>query len=183
VPNVSAIVMTVRPYCAGGGHQGENMVFGLEGFTLLHIVISLLAIGSGLVVVGGFLTNSRLDGANLLFLATTVATSATGFLFPFVRFLPSHLFSVISLIVLAVATYAYYAKRLDAPWRRIYVVSALTALYLNVFVLVVQTFVKNPALAAIAPNQSELPFVTTQIFTLLTFLALGYLSIKRFHAR
>jgi hypothetical protein len=158
------------------------MMFGLQGFTLLHIVISLVAIGAGLVVVGGFLANTRLGIANMLFLTTTVVTSATGLLFPFARFLPSHLVSVLSLIVLAVAIYAYNAKRSDPSWRRIYVVSAIIALYLNVFVLIVQTFAKNPALAAIAPNQSELPFVATQVLTLLGFLALGRVSLRRFQA-
>ena len=156
------------------------MIFGLQGFTLLHIAISLIAIGSGLMLVGGFLSNRRLEGTNLLFLVTTAATSLTGFLFPFTGFLPSHLFSVISLAVLALAAYAYFGKRLNAGWRLTYVLAAILALYLNVFVLIVQTFQKNPALTAIAPTQSEPPFGITQALTLLLFVVLGYVSVRRF---
>jgi hypothetical protein len=159
------------------------MMFGLEGFTLLHIAVSLVAIASGFVVVGGFLANNRIDSSDTLFLATTGITSATGLLFPFNGFLPSHLLSILSLVVLAVAAYAYYVRRLDTSWRSIYVVTAMAALYLNVFVLIVQTFLKNPALAAIAPNQSEPPFIVTHIITLLAFLAIGYASLKRFQTR
>ena len=158
------------------------MTFGLQGFTLLHIAISLLSIGSGFVIVGGFLANTRLEGANIVFLVSTVATSVTGFMFPFVQFLPSHLFSIVSLIALGVAIYAYYGKRLEGGWRKIYVAGAAFALYLNVFVLVFQTFQKNPALLAIAPTQSEPIFLATQFATLLAFLILGLMSMKRFHS-
>jgi uncharacterized membrane protein YphA (DoxX/SURF4 family) len=156
------------------------MFLGLEGSTLLHIAVSLVAIASGFMVIGGFLTNRKLEMTTLIFLVTTVATNATGFLFPFAQFLPSHLIAIISLLVLPVAIYAYYGKNLSGPWRWIYVVSAVLSLYLNVFVLVVQTFAKNPALAAIAPTQSEPPFLLAQAFTLLAFVGLGYLSLKRY---
>lgn len=159
------------------------MGFGVENLTLVHIVISLIAIGSGFVVLGGFLANNALNVANIIFLVMSVATSATGFVFAFERFLPSHILSIISLIVLAVALYAYLVRRLEEPWRRVYIVTAVTALYLNVFVLIVQTFMKNPALAAIAPTQSEPPFAITQGVALLGFVVLGYLSIKRFQTR
>ena len=153
------------------------MLFGLQGFTLLHIAISLAAIAAGFVMVGGFLTNNRL--ANQAFLLLTVATNVTAFFFPFSKLLPSHIVAIISLVVLAVAIYAYYGQNLSGSWRRIYIGSALLALYLNVFVLVVQTFAKNPALAALAPTQSEGPFVLMQALTLLAFVTIGFHSIKR----
>ena len=158
------------------------MIFGLDGFTLFHIVLSLVAIAAGFVVIGGLLANVRLDGATHVFLATTAATSLTGFGFPFSTLLPSHIVGIISLVVLAVATYAWYFTPLGGPWRWIYVAAATAALYLNVFVLVVQTFLKNPALSALAPTQSELPFTLTQGGTLILFVLLGVLAVRRFQA-
>lgn len=158
------------------------MLFGLDGFTLFHILISLVAIAAGFVVVGGFLSNARLDGATHLFLATTVATSVTGFLFPFVDLLPSHITGIVSLAVLAVAIYARYFTGLAGGWRTVYVISATAALYLNVFVLIVQTFVKNPALLSLAPTQSELPFAATQGVALVAFLLVGWAAVRRFQA-
>src|SRR5712691_7810656 len=116
------------------------MIFGMtiSTFTLVHFVISMVGIASGLVVVFGLLTGKRLDGWTALFLATTVATSVTGFGFPFDHLLPSHKVGIISLVVLAVAILARYAFHLTGAWRRIYVISAVVALYLNVFVAVVQ---------------------------------------------
>jgi hypothetical protein len=156
------------------------MIFGLDGFTLFHIVLSLVGIAAGFVVVGGFFANARLDTATLVFLATTVATSITGFGFPFTHLLPSHIVGLISLAVLAVAIYARYPGRLGGVWRWVYVVAATAALYLNVFVLIVQTFIKNPALSALAPTQSELPFVAVQGLTLVAFLALGASAVRAF---
>src|SRR5439155_8179662 len=97
-------------------------------------LISLVGIGSGFVVIFGLLAGKRLDGWTALFLVTTVATSVTGFGFPFDHLLPSHKVGIISLAVLAVAILARYAFHLAGGWRRIYVISAVTALYLNVFV-------------------------------------------------
>jgi hypothetical protein len=159
------------------------MILGmsLPTFTLLHVVISLVAIAAGVVVVLGMLGSNRLAGWTVLFLATTVLTSATGFLFPFTRLLPSHMVGIISLVVLAVAIVALYVRRLAGAWRWIYVASAVLALYLNVFVLVVQIFLKIPFLTALAPTQTELPFVAVQAVTLLTFIALGVLAVRSFH--
>ncbi|WP_295555926.1 hypothetical protein [uncultured Hyphomicrobium sp.] len=159
------------------------MIFGLDGFTLFHILISLLAIASGFIVVGGFLSNARLDAVTHVFLATTVATNVTGFGFPFVQLLPSHIVAIISLVVLAIAIYARYFTGLAGIWRTIYVVAATLALYLNVFVLIVQTFIKNPALVALAPTQSEPPFAATQGVALVLFVILGWLAVRRFDAR
>jgi hypothetical protein len=156
------------------------MILGLDGYTLFHVAISLIGIAVGFVVLGGFLANARLDGAVHTFLATAVAIDVTGFLFPFNGFLPSHAVGIIGLIVLAVAIYAYYAARLAGPWQSIFVITIVATLYLNVFVLIAQTFQKNPALLALAPTQSEMPFVVIQAAALVTFVALGALSLSRF---
>ena len=112
------------------------MVFGmsLETYTLIHVLISLAGIGSGLVVLYGLLTGKRLDAWTALFLVTTVATSVTGFGFPVDHLLPSHKVGIISLLLLAVAILARYAFDLNGAWRVGYVISAAMALYLNVFV-------------------------------------------------
>ncbi len=159
------------------------MILGmsLPTFTLLHVVISLVAIAAGVIVLLGMLGSNRLAGWTALFLATTVLTSATGFLFPFTRLLPSHIVGIISLVVLAVAIIALYFCRLAGAWRWIYVASAVLALYLNVFVLVVQAFQKISFLKALAPTQTEVPFVAAQAVTLLIFIVLGVLAIRSFH--
>jgi hypothetical protein len=155
------------------------MFFGSATFTLIHVVISLIGIASGLVVVLGFLMAKRLDGWNALFLVSTVATSVTGFLFPFHGFLPSHGVGIISMVLLLVAIYARYGGHRAGGWRRTYVITATISLYLNVFVLVVQSFQKVPALKAMAPTQSEPPFKAAQGAVLLVFIVLGILaSIK-----
>jgi uncharacterized membrane protein SirB2 len=150
--------------------------------TLLHVVLSLVGIASGIVVLRGLLAAKRLDGWTSLFLATTSLTSITGFLFPFREFLPSHAFGIISLIALAAAYYARYARGLTGSWRKTYVVTALIALYLNVFVLVVQSFLKIPALTALAPTQSEAPFAVAQLVVLMLFIWLGIRAFRKFCA-
>jgi hypothetical protein len=158
------------------------MILGMttSTYTLLHVVISLIGIGSGLLVVYGLLTNQRFNGATGIFLATTVATSVTGFGFPFDHLLPSHKVGIISLVVLAIAILARYGFHLAGPWRRIYVISGVMALYLNVFVLGVQSFLKVPALHALAPTQTEMPFLVTQLVVLLIFVGLTVFAAKRF---
>jgi hypothetical protein len=160
------------------------MIWGLttSTFTTVHVVISLVGIASGLVALFGLLRNRLLGGWNALFLATTVATSVTGFGFPFDHLLPSHKVGILSLVVLAVAIVALYAFRLAGAWRRVYVICAGVALYLNVFVLVVQLFLKVPALKAIAPTQKEPPFVIAQLVVLVLFAVLAVLAAKRFRA-
>lgn len=152
----------------------------LTALTLAHVAISLVGIGSGLVVAHGLLTSRRLRGWTALFLTSTVATSATGFLFPFERFLPSHAVGILSLLVLPVAIYALYKRQLSGLWRSTYVVTAMLALYLNVFVLVVQLFLKMPALQAIAPQQTDPPFIIAQSAVLVLFIVLTALSLARF---
>src|SRR5882757_6727173 len=148
------------------------MILGMTTFTFVHVVLSLIGIFSGFVVVFGLLAGKRLDGWTAIFLVSTVATSVTGFLFPFHRFLPSHGVGIVSLLVLAVAVLARYAFRLAGAWRRTYVVTAMIALYLNVFVLIAQAFQKVPALKAMAPTQSEPPFLVSQVVCMAVFIAL-----------
>ena len=154
------------------------MIFELPMFTLIHVVISVVAIIAGLVVVGGLLAGARLDGWSALFLATTILTSATGFGFPFTKVSPPHVVGALSLVVLAVCVAALYWKKLVGGWRTAYIVTAVTALYLNVFVLVVQLFVKTPPLAKLAPTQQEVPFAVTQALILLLFVWLGWTAVR-----
>jgi hypothetical protein len=155
------------------------MSFNLETFTLVHVVISLIGIASGAVVMVGLLAGKRLDKITAVFLATTALTSLTGYGFPFDHLLPSHIVGAISLLVLAVAIYARYPGHLAGHWRATYVISAVAALYFNVFVLVVQLFRRVPALNALAPTQSEPPFAVTQLVVLLMFVALGVATVRR----
>lgn len=156
------------------------MIFNLTTFTILHVVISLIGIFSGLIVVFGLLAAKRLDRWTELFLTSTVATSVTGFFFPFHQFTPAHGVGVISLLVLAVAILARYVLHLAGAWRRIYVVTVMVALYLNVFVLIVQLFQKVAALKALAPTQSEPPFLVTQLFALALFVVLTIVAAIKF---
>jgi hypothetical protein len=152
----------------------------MDTFTKVHVIISLIGIASGLVVMVGLLTAKRLDGWTALFLASTVLTSVTGFFFPFHGFTPAIGVGIISLVLLAIAIIARYPFHLRGSWRWIYVVTAMLSLYLNVFVLVVQLFQKIPALKALAPTQSELPFQFTQLLVLVLFIALTILAVIRF---
>src|SRR6266550_1455955 len=154
------------------------VIFSLRTFTIVHVVLSLVGIGSGFVVLYGLLARKRLDRWTALFLASTMATSATGFGFPFDHLLPSHVVGVISLLVLAVAIAARYAFHLARAWRRVYVIAAMTALYLNLFVLVVQLFRKVPALTALAPTQSEPPFAVVQLLLLVLFVTLTAVAVR-----
>jgi hypothetical protein len=158
------------------------MIFGMTPFTFFHVVLSLVGIGSGLVVAWGLLKSRNMAGWTTTFLFTTIATSVTGFGFPFVQLLPSHILGIMSLVVLAVVLFALYGRHLAGAWRWIYVIGAVLALYFNCFVLVVQAFQKIPALQALAPTQSETPFVVVQAIVLLAFVALGIAATRRFHA-
>jgi hypothetical protein len=152
----------------------------LHVYTVIHTLISLVGIFTGLVVLFGLLVGKRLDGWTKWFLITTVATSVTGFFFPFHGFTPAIGVGIISLLVLAVAIYARYPYRLAGPWRWIYVVTAVIALYLNVFVAVVQAFEKVPAMKVMAPTQTEPPFKLTQLVVLALFVVLGIVAAIRF---
>jgi hypothetical protein len=130
------------------------MVLGmsLANFTLLHVIISLIAIITGLIVMFGLLGSKLMPGLTAIFLLLTILTSATGFLFPVTQLLPSHMVGILSLVLLAIACIALYGMRLAGVWRPVYVVTAMISLYLNVFVLVIQSFLKVPALHALAPS-------------------------------
>jgi hypothetical protein len=156
------------------------MFSNLSQFTKLHVVISLIGILSGLVVMFGLLVGQKLNRWTALFLISTVATSVTGFFFPFNGVTPAIVVGIISLVVLAVAILARHARHLAGHWRWIYVVCAMIALYLNVFVLVVQLFQKVPALKAIAPTQSEPPFAVTQLVVLALFVLLTIIAAIKF---
>jgi hypothetical protein len=158
------------------------MVFAMPPLTFVHVLISLIGIATGLVVVFGMLRGNPMNGLTAVFLITTVLTSATGFILPAPHFLPSHAIGILSLIVLATAIAARYRYHMAGAWRRIYVIAAVIALYFNVFVLVVQSFMKVPALHDLAPTQSEPPFAIAQGAVLLLFVVLGILAAKRFRA-
>ncbi len=153
---------------------------GLSTFTLIHILISLAGIVSGLVVLGGWLAGKQFQGWTAFFLVTTVTTSVTGFFFPFRGFTPAYGVGVISLFVLAAAIYALYLRRLSGVWSKVYVINALIALYLNFFVLVAQLFQKTPALKELAPTQTEPPFAISQGIVLLLFIVLGIAAVRQF---
>ena len=159
------------------------MILGMSTstFTLVHVALSLIGIVSGLVVLFGMLEAKRLEGWTALFLATTVLTSVTGFLLPHDHMLPSDVVGIISLVALAAAILALYVLGLAGAWRWIYVVGAVVALYLNVFVLVAQAFQKVPFLHPLAPTQSEPPFLVAQLVVLAIFIVLGVLAVRRFH--
>jgi hypothetical protein len=154
----------------------------LAAYTVIHVAISLAAIASGFVVLFGMIANKRLAGWHTFFLATTVATSVTGFGFPIKGMTPGIAIGLISLVILAVVLYARYAKHLAGFWRPVYVIGATLAFYFNFLVLIVQSFQKVPALKALAPTQSEPPFLAAQIIGMLAFLVLGTLAVRKFRS-
>jgi len=154
----------------------------LETFTRLHVVISLIGIVSGIGVLAGLLGGRRLDAWTAVFLATNVLTSLSGYLFPVEHLLPSHVVGALALVLLTLAIVSRYVKHMAGGWRRAYVNSAVAALYLNVFVLVVQLFLKVPALHALAPRGQEPPFAVAQGMVLILFAMLGRQAAKRFGA-
>ena len=151
-----------------------------QALVFSHTAISLIAILAGLIVLYGLLTVNRMPAMTLFFLVTTIATSVTGFFFHREQLLPSHIVGILSLVVLAVTVLALYTYRLRGIWRAVYVVGAVISLYLNVFVLVVQSFLKVPALHQLAPQGNEPPFAIAQGVVLLLFIVLGFLAFKRF---
>jgi hypothetical protein len=159
------------------------MIFDITTFTLIHVVLSLVGIFAGLVVAGGLVAGRRLDGWTGLFLVTTVLTNVTGFGFPFVTFLPSHGVAILSLVILPVVIIARYWKHLAGAWRGVYVVGTVLALYLNVFVLLAQLFLRLPALIVAAPTQQEPPFLLTQLVVLALFVWLGRAAVKGFRTQ
>ena len=160
------------------------MILGmsLSAFTMLHVIVSLIGIVSGLVVLSGLLGSKIMPGWTALFLLTTILTSATGFLFPFDKLLPSHMIGILSLVLLLIACIALYVMKLAGAWRWIYMLTALIALYLNVFVLVIQSFLKIGPLHALAPSvpPSEPPFAILQGIVLVLFIVAIVTAVRRF---
>ena len=152
----------------------------LHIYTIIHTLISLIAIGTGFVVLFGLLAGKRLDGWTKWFLVTAVATTVTGFFFPFHSLTPAFKLGIISSIVLVITIIARYPKRLTGAWRWSYTIGAVISLYFNLFVLVVQAFEKVPFLHSMAPTQTEGPFKLTQLVFLALFIMLGIAAVKRF---
>ena len=160
------------------------MILGmsLATFTLVHVIISLIGIVSGVLVMFGLLGSSRMPGMTAIFLLTTILTNATGFLFPFEGFKPSYVIAGLSLVLLAIACIALYAMKLRGAWRWIYVLTAMLSLYFNIFVLVIQSFLKIGPLHALAPSvpPSEPPFAIVQGIVLVFFLVAIIGAVRRF---
>ncbi len=161
------------------------MILGIpaSAYTFIHVLLSVVGIASGFVVIYGLLDGKRLAGWTGLFLSTTIATSVTGFGFPAHKLTPGHIVGIISLLVLAVTVAALYQYHLAGAWRSAYVVGSALALYLNVFVLVVQSFEKVPFLKELAPTQSEPPFLIAQLAVLAIFIVLTVRAVKRFRSQ
>ena len=158
------------------------MIVGMSvgAFTLLHVLITLVAIGSGLIVVGGMFASHKLPGTTAIFLFTTALTSVTGFLFPIHGFTPALGVGILACLILLVALFALYKEHLAGAWRWVYVIAAIASLYLNVFVLVAQSFMKVLALNVLAPTQSEPPFAITQGAVLVIFILIALIAVVKF---
>ena len=158
------------------------MIVGMSvgAFTLLHVLITLVAIGSGLIVVGGMFASHKLPGTTAIFLFTTALTSVTGFLFPIHGFTPALGVGILACLILLVALFALYKEHLAGAWRWVYVIAAIASLYLNVFVLVAQSFMKVLALNVLAPTQSEPPFAITQAAVLAIFILITLMAAVKF---
>src|ERR1700726_548513 len=165
--------------------KGERvMILGmsLATFTIVHVIVSLIGIVAGILVMSGLLGSGRKPGMTAIFLLFTILTSATGFPFPFEKLLPSHMIGILSVVLLAIACLALYGMKPSGPWRSIYVVTAMTSLYLNVFVLIIQAFLKVPALHELAPSvpPSEPPFAIIQGIVLVFFVIAIIGAVRRF---
>src|ERR1700674_3707006 len=165
--------------------KGERvMILGmsLSTFTTVHVIISLIAIVSGITVMFGLLASKPMPGLTAISLLFTILTSATGFLFPFEKLLPSHMVGILSLVLLAIACIALYGMKLSGAWRWIYVLTAMISLYFNVFVLVIQSFLKIPALTALAPGNppSGPTFAVIQGIVLLFFVVVIIGAMRRY---
>jgi hypothetical protein len=155
----------------------------LHAVTILHVVISLVAIVAGLIVLFGMFKSQSMPGMTAFFLITTILTNATGFMFPFKELLPSYIIAILSLVLLAIACYALYGAKLSGRWRAIYVITAVASLYFNVFVLVIQSFLKIEPLHALAPGvpPSGPAFAVVQGIVLVLFVLAGIRAVRRFH--
>lgn len=148
----------------------------LTGF---HTWLSILAIAAGLPMAAGLRRGEIVQPWSMVFLWTAIATSATGFLFPFNGVLPSHVIGVISLVLFIPAALALHVFDLRGPWRRIFAITAMIGLYLLVFVAIAQAFLKVPALQALAPTQTEPPFAIAEGVAFVAFAVLTWLAARR----
>ncbi len=157
--------------------------FASSTFTLIHVIISLIGILAGLIVMTEMIGSKRLGTTNMIFLVTTILTSATGFLFPFKGFDPAIGVGIISIVALLIAAFALYRGPFNGVWRPAYTITATFALYLNVFVLIAQSFQKIPFLKGADPAQPPPAFLVAQGILLIVFISLGFVATKRFHPR
>jgi hypothetical protein len=153
----------------------------LSLFTRIHVAISVIGIASGLVVVRGMLAARILRAVTALFLASTLLTCVTGFMYPFHGITPGIVIGIVSVVLLLAAILALYSFHLAGAWRWIYVVCSVMALWLNVFIFIVQSFQKIPAFHSLAPTQTEAPFKIAQLLALAIFVILGIFAVKKFH--
>ncbi len=157
-------------------------IFSVSVYTTLHVIISLIAIAAGLIVLfGGLIAGRRMDAMTFVFLLFTILTSLTGFGFPITTVTPGIIVGILSMIALLIAVLALYQFKLTGAWRWLYVVTAMVALWFNVFVLIVQGFQKIDALKALAPTQSEPPFLIAQLVVLAAFIVLTIMAVRKFH--
>ena len=161
------------------------MILGMSigTYTILHVILSLIGIGSGFIVLFGLIKGKLLTPWNAVFLVTTILTSLTGFAFPNTKVTPGIILGILSMIVLAIALIALYVFHLKGAWRRTYAISAMIALYFNVFVLIAQTFEHVPAFHALAPTGTETPFKVAQTLLLLLFIVLITTAARKFSNR
>jgi hypothetical protein len=156
------------------------MLFDLATFTAIHTILSLIALLAGVVVVIGLLGAQSYPFWTSLFLITAIATSVTGYGFPFNGVLPSHIVGAIALLVLAAVLLARYVFHLGGAWRGIYAIGMVVSLYFLVFVAIAQAFLKLAPLKAIAPTGTGLPFIVTQTAALAIFVVLGIAAARSF---
>jgi hypothetical protein len=149
-------------------------------FTLVHVIITLIALLAGLVVLGGWISGVGFRNWTWVFLSFTALTSVTGFLFPFHGITPAIVVGILSLILLSVSVYSLVRLKLSGRARKVYVVTAHTALYFNFFVLVAQLFQHIPALVELAPHQAGPFFGATQGLIFILFLGLGIGAYRNF---
>jgi hypothetical protein len=159
------------------------VILGLSPLVFIHTLISLVGIATGVMLMREMWLNHRADALAAWFLGSTILTSASGFILPAAKFMPSHAVGVLSLIVLAACCYARYGTRMHGAWRIGYVLTAVIALYFNVFVLLTQLFLKVPPLHALAPNLNEAPFAITQALVLAGYVAWAVLLSRHYHPR
>jgi hypothetical protein len=152
----------------------------LTAYTIVHVLISLVALFTGWVVVAGLLRGRHIPGWTSWFLIASATTSVTGFFFPATRLMPSHILGILTLLASCPAMYALYSRSLAGGWRKAYAICATLTAYFNTFAIVSQLFGKVPALKALAPTQTEPPFAIAELSVMILFFILGILAVKRF---